>query len=267
MERYLGGLQGRKNLIWFSGSFPLTLGGDPNDQVDRIPETMLLDEFKDTLTMMSRSQVAVYPVDAVGLRSDPMNDAESNGGLATGPSGSLIPQATASQKQQEAAAAQDQQTKTQAINSSHNDFNGEVANAYGEMKKSLRSPGASCTSTPTIWPELFKMPSPRARTTTQSLTSRPIPQRTATTARSKSRSSAKESHSLTVAGITPTIDKRALDWPSPLKAGSEAVPYNAFNAAMTRGAPEPTEIIFLALLGPSTADSSPPPLRQQGRAR
>ena len=74
---------------------------------------MLLDEFKDTLTMMSRSQMAIYPVDALGLRTDPMNDPENNGGFSTS--------ATSS-------------SPSDTINSSHDAFNGEVSNAYGEMK-------------------------------------------------------------------------------------------------------------------------------------
>ena len=58
---YLAGIPGRKNLIWLSGDLPVSLSPDPNNegQVD-------VDDVKQALEAMMRSQIAVYPVDVRG---------------------------------------------------------------------------------------------------------------------------------------------------------------------------------------------------------
>jgi VWFA-related protein len=58
---YLDGLPGRKNLIWFSGGFPLTLFPTKDD----LPTYS--QEIKATLDMMAEDQIAIYPVDARGV--------------------------------------------------------------------------------------------------------------------------------------------------------------------------------------------------------
>ncbi|HEV7220291.1 MAG TPA: VWA domain-containing protein [Terriglobales bacterium] len=61
IANFLDGLAGRKNLIWFSGGFPLTLfPRDDDGQTYR-------EEIKDTLNTMARGQVAIYPVDVRGV--------------------------------------------------------------------------------------------------------------------------------------------------------------------------------------------------------
>ena len=61
ISNFLDGLSGRKNLIWFSGEFPLTLfPSDDNGQTYQ-------EEIKDTLNTMARGQVAIYPVDVRGV--------------------------------------------------------------------------------------------------------------------------------------------------------------------------------------------------------
>jgi VWFA-related protein len=62
ISRYLDGLPGRKNLIWFSGAFPIDLfPTDDNTSVS------FRDEVKETLDIMAQGQVAIYPVDASGV--------------------------------------------------------------------------------------------------------------------------------------------------------------------------------------------------------
>jgi VWFA-related protein len=62
ISRYLDGLPGRKNLIWFSGEFPINLfPRDDNTSVS------FRDEVKVTLDIMAQSQIAIYPVDAGGV--------------------------------------------------------------------------------------------------------------------------------------------------------------------------------------------------------
>ena len=82
LGRYLNGIPGRKNLIWFTGNIPVNpLGndaiGDPFPDLNNFMDTMM--SATDVLTL---SRVAVYPVDARGLMTDPAFSA-ANGNLGT----------------------------------------------------------------------------------------------------------------------------------------------------------------------------------------
>jgi VWFA-related protein len=71
LARYLSGLPGRKNLIWFAGSFNLGIVSD-HDRADRFGSLAnFAEEAKQTANLLTRSRVAVYPVDARGLFSNP----------------------------------------------------------------------------------------------------------------------------------------------------------------------------------------------------
>ena len=62
IAHYLSAIPGRKNLIWFSGSFPMF--------IDRGPRTARTDYAKDvreTDSLLAAARIAVYPVDAHGL--------------------------------------------------------------------------------------------------------------------------------------------------------------------------------------------------------
>jgi VWFA-related protein len=103
LARYLVGIPGRKNVIWFSGSFPIDVlpdtthtaaalaasarrlptsgsaaGGDPFEGVASAEE-----EFRETTDLLTASQVAVYPVQAHGL-TDGMTFSAENGGNNSG---------------------------------------------------------------------------------------------------------------------------------------------------------------------------------------
>jgi VWFA-related protein len=71
LARTLSGIPGRKNLIWFSGSFPIAL--DPDDTLSSPFEAMrnYSQEVEQTSELLSASRVAVYPVDARGLLTNP----------------------------------------------------------------------------------------------------------------------------------------------------------------------------------------------------
>jgi VWFA-related protein len=58
---YLDGLPGRKNIIWFSGSFPVDLFAHDNDRPDTREESM------EALDALTRSDSAIYPVDFTGV--------------------------------------------------------------------------------------------------------------------------------------------------------------------------------------------------------
>jgi len=93
---YLAGIPGRKNLIWFSGSFPLILKPDVSSGGSSVSggrgqqhqsttggEFSVArdynDQLKATSDLLTASRVAVYPVDARGLITAPMfNAANAN---------------------------------------------------------------------------------------------------------------------------------------------------------------------------------------------
>jgi VWFA-related protein len=62
IAEYLGGIPGRKNLIWLSGKFPMPYGPTRAEAPD-----FDIDIVKHTYAALMRSQVAVYPVDVKGV--------------------------------------------------------------------------------------------------------------------------------------------------------------------------------------------------------
>jgi VWFA-related protein len=76
---YLAGFPGRKNLIWFSGSFPLSILADPTIQKPFEVANGFEDQFKQTTALLARARVAVYPVEAGGLQVDPSLQASQDG--------------------------------------------------------------------------------------------------------------------------------------------------------------------------------------------
>jgi VWFA-related protein len=93
LARYMSALPGRKNLIWFSGSFPVNILPDPDlvslsatssstsgAFVDPFAGVASMeDEFRETIDLLARSQVAVYPIDARGLMVSPLLSATQGG--------------------------------------------------------------------------------------------------------------------------------------------------------------------------------------------
>ena len=79
LARYLSGIPGRKNLIWFSGSFPLDILPDGNIEDPFAVVASAEDEFRQTTDLLTAGQVAVYPVDARGLMTPPMFSAANSG--------------------------------------------------------------------------------------------------------------------------------------------------------------------------------------------
>ncbi len=98
LSRYLAGMQGRKNLIWFSGSFPLQFFavvdtvGNGGGITPTIQATGSFEkELKATADMLVAARVAVYPVDVRGALTQPMTSATQQTDYAqqvSGPPGS-----------------------------------------------------------------------------------------------------------------------------------------------------------------------------------
>lgn len=74
IARYLSGIPGRKNLLWISGSFPLNFL--PNRSSFATTESFQT-EVRETTNLLSRSQVAIYPIDSKGLQNSSLADASA----------------------------------------------------------------------------------------------------------------------------------------------------------------------------------------------
>jgi len=82
LARYLSGIPGRKNLVWLSGSFPLSIYPDPSGQSPFLQGSMYGDSLKKAANLLAEAHVAVYPVDVKGLVTDPLFSAANNDLLA-----------------------------------------------------------------------------------------------------------------------------------------------------------------------------------------
>ena len=67
LGRYLAGFPGRKNVIWFSGSFPLSILPTKGQDYDFNFSEEFKSELRKTTNMLATAQVAIYPVAAAGL--------------------------------------------------------------------------------------------------------------------------------------------------------------------------------------------------------
>ena len=94
IARHLSGLPGRKNLIWLSGGFPLTIGFDTVPAIGSTREQRTFTAETDAaVRALNDSGVAVYPVDARGLMVLPGFDASVRQIPRIGPSSAPRPSA------------------------------------------------------------------------------------------------------------------------------------------------------------------------------
>ena len=80
LARYLGGIPGRKNLVWFSGSFPLqffAMGSGAREQIKLNADGAVGEQVRDTADRLAAERIAVYPVDARGVLGQSMFDAST----------------------------------------------------------------------------------------------------------------------------------------------------------------------------------------------
>ena len=75
LARYLSAIQGRKNVIWFSGSFPISFDPDPDQPLPFLAVRNYEDEMRKTSELLTAARVAVYPVDARGMMTQSTADA------------------------------------------------------------------------------------------------------------------------------------------------------------------------------------------------
>ena len=91
LARSLAGIPGRKNLLWFSGAFPIRINPDFDPAIGGGSRSVLPDpfavvadsesEFRETIGLLARAQVAVYPIDVRGVISSTVNTAANTNHL------------------------------------------------------------------------------------------------------------------------------------------------------------------------------------------
>ena len=79
ISRFLAGLPGRKNLIWYSGSFPAGIRPDTTMTMNSLqPGSLVRDDsvrnytesMKNATNLLNTAEVSIYPIDARGLLTD-----------------------------------------------------------------------------------------------------------------------------------------------------------------------------------------------------
>jgi len=83
LSRYLAGVPGRKNLIWFSSSFPVTILLSPKDKQNIGQVRQISAALRETEDLLTVSKVAVYPIGAEGMMVNHGSDGviQSNGAV------------------------------------------------------------------------------------------------------------------------------------------------------------------------------------------
>jgi VWFA-related protein len=83
LGQMLHGYAGRKNLVWLSGGFPFTIGPKPFGHFEG-PEGERFDlAVHQTASLLSAAQIAVYPIDVGGIRTQEVDISSTSEG-ATG---------------------------------------------------------------------------------------------------------------------------------------------------------------------------------------
>ena len=250
LARYLGGLPGRKNLIWFSGSFPINILPDPDLEsppdiagvaAKRTQTNMNLgdpfsvvgsaaDEFRETTELLARSQVAVYPIDARGTMTAPMLDASNSSQSYVGSPGSFARDSVKffqqTSDEQGTMKLMAQATGGEAF-ANTNDLKSAVAKAIAAGSNYY-----TLTYTPTDeeWKGDFRKIKVEVARPGVTLVYR--------------------------RGYYADDPNRPLRRNEPAIASAGQPPaYSAIRAAMVRGGPDPTEITFAASVRPSEAQT------------
>jgi VWFA-related protein len=78
IAKFLGGYPGRKNLLWFSESFPEWIAPNPDFGADPFQGTGdYTDKIRKAYEALTDARIAVYPVDARGLEANQITSASS----------------------------------------------------------------------------------------------------------------------------------------------------------------------------------------------
>ena len=79
IARYLAGIPGRKNLIWFSSSFPISVFPNPKERLSSDTTRQYAPAIRETADLLTLSKIAVYPVGAEGVITEHPMEASNLG--------------------------------------------------------------------------------------------------------------------------------------------------------------------------------------------
>ncbi len=79
IARYLAGIPGRKNLIWFSSSFPISVFPNPKERLSSDTTRQYAPAVRETADLLTLSKIAVYPVGAEGVTTEHPMEASNAG--------------------------------------------------------------------------------------------------------------------------------------------------------------------------------------------
>jgi VWFA-related protein len=77
IARYLAGVPGRKNLIWFVGAIPQCLAAMTSENELTVAGCPYEEKFAKTMDMLADARVSVYPIDASGVPTDSLYNADA----------------------------------------------------------------------------------------------------------------------------------------------------------------------------------------------
>jgi VWFA-related protein len=82
LAHYLSGVPGRKNLIWFSSSFPVVIfpSAEQSKSIEKTPgRSDSMQRIKQTADLFTESQISIYPIAAEGLMTESLMGADTAG--------------------------------------------------------------------------------------------------------------------------------------------------------------------------------------------
>jgi VWFA-related protein len=83
LAHYLGGFSGRKNVVWFSDGFPLSIFPDSSLSDEFSAQRNDEEEVRKTDALLAAAQMAIYPVGAEGVSADSPYDAGADSRTVT----------------------------------------------------------------------------------------------------------------------------------------------------------------------------------------
>ena len=104
IARSTSGYSGRKNLLWLASQFPFRMDPEFNQLGQSRYDRDHTAEILETASLMTASQIAVYPISVTGLAPNPGTSVSTSGSLGISSPGMNIRQTTARWDEQDAMA-------------------------------------------------------------------------------------------------------------------------------------------------------------------
>lgn len=231
LGRYLGQLPNRKNLLWFSSSFPISIL--PNGDAPENMDPGFAEEYTQTVNLLAHNQVAVYPIETRGVTTEPLfNIANTGGGGRANP---VVP--------------------------SQNDayYSGNAARRAAMEEIAAATGGQAFANTNSLKQAAGK--AVEAGSNYYTLAYTPSSDKWKGQYRKIQLEVARKGLTLAYRrgyyATDPNAASQPKDAPAAMARNSEPAPYSAMRAAMVHGGPEPTEILFEADVRPASPGEEP----------